>query len=260
MQAKEKELKDISIVIATYNVAKTIADCLESIKAQKTGKIELIIVDAGSTDGTLRIIETYNDVVDIVISERDDGIYDAWNKGIRLSSGQWIMFLGADDELMPEALSTYVSFVEKVRKIDKKIDYISSKVQYVDLQGKPLKIFGEPFLWEKFIRNMNVAHVGSLHNRDLFKEIGLYNYVDYKICGDYELLMRKRNTLKTQFIPVVTAKMRTGGVSFSIRALKEGRRAKINADRNIFLCNIEFFIQWLFLIKNKLKFFIYEMF
>ena len=72
---------------------------------QKTSDCELIIIDGDSSDSTLEIIKSFGDEIDVLISEPDNGIYDAWNKGINVSQGKWIMFLGADDQLFPNALS-----------------------------------------------------------------------------------------------------------------------------------------------------------
>ena len=87
----------ISIIIATFNAELRLSRCLDSIISQKTEEIELLIIDGGSVDGTLKLIDSYKGCIDFVLTEKDNGIYDAWNKGIRQAKGEWIMFLGADD-------------------------------------------------------------------------------------------------------------------------------------------------------------------
>lgn len=91
----------VSIIIATYNAANHLPACLNSIITQHYTALELIIVDGGSTDGTLTVIEQYKQYIAKWLSEPDRGIYDALNKGTGMATGQWMYFLGADDRLLP---------------------------------------------------------------------------------------------------------------------------------------------------------------
>ena len=209
-------MKKISIIIATYNAEATLELCLKSIICQKTEEIELLIIDGCSKDKTLDIIKSYIKYIDILISEPDKGIYDAWNKGIHKASGQWIMFIGADDCLLTNALSKYLKLIETID--NKKIDYISATNEYIDNNGNILMTLGEPYSWEKFRKYMCVAHVASLHSAQLFKTIGFYD-LTYKICGDYELLMRRK--LNSLFLNDAIAQMKIGGMSLSFDAVYE---------------------------------------
>ena len=109
-------MKLLSIIIATYNAGNTLDACLTSITKQKSSEIELLIIDGGSSDKTLDIIHSYGDKIDVLISEPDKGIYDAWNKGISHATGAWIMFIGADDILVENSLSPYIQYVKQDRK------------------------------------------------------------------------------------------------------------------------------------------------
>lgn len=210
----------ISIIIATYNAAKTLNRCLDSIVPQLTDETELILVDGGSKDDTNKIIDSYGDKVAVHISEPDKGIYDAWNKGVSKAKGDWVMFVGADDILLPGALDAYLDVVHSTSNIDE-YDYICAHNEYVDKKGKLLKVLGGNPVWSKMRRYMVCAHVASLHNKkSLFDTIGGYN-LDFKICADYELLMRKKNELKSLFIENHIARMEVGGMSFSIKAIRE---------------------------------------
>lgn len=244
--------KKISIIIATYNAEKVLQRCLESIRLQKEKEIELIIIDGKSTDKTLDIIKKYSSIIDILVSESDQGIYDAWNKAINLSKGKWVMFLGADDYLASDTLKFYI---ETTSNTDfEKIDLICSHVMYISSTGTQIKKIGNKFNWNIFKRTMNVAHVASLHSTNLFKQIGLYN-LNYKICADYELLMRKKQNLNCLFIPKVTAYMETGGMSFSIEALKEARSIKRNTgERSLLAINIEYILQVLLFLRAKINY------
>ena len=210
----------ISIIIATYNAEKTLERCLNSIAPQKNEEIELIIIDGSSTDNTLNIIRSHESIIDFYISERDKGIYDAWNKGIEKATGEWIMFIGADDVLLPDALPQYMNIIHNTPKIEN-YDYICANNEFIGKDGKILKIMGEAPSWNKMRRYMAAAHVASLHNKkNLFEKVGSYN-IEYKICADYELLLRKRDKLKFIFKPIHIAQMQVGGMSFSTKAIKE---------------------------------------
>lgn len=215
----------ISLVCATYNAAQTLRGCLDSIVTQLTDETELILVDGGSEDETNEIIDSYREKVAVHICEPDKGIYDAWNKGIKAANGCWVMFIGADDILLPNAIETYLATLSKTPDIVS-YDYICAHNEYVDIKGKLLKILGENPTWSKMRRTMVAAHVASLHNRySLFETIGGYN-LDFKICADYELLLRKKNKLKALMIPVHIARMTVGGMSFSTKAIVEAYKIR----------------------------------
>lgn len=210
--------KLISIIIATYNAETFLQKCLDSIVSQFNENIELIIIDGGSSDQTVQIIDNYVKHVQYTVSEPDHGVYDAWNKGISVAKGKWIMFVGADDILLPNSINEILQFIASNNVSE--TDYISAKNIYTDENGKFLKIIGEKYSWNKMKKSMCVAHVASLHNRKLFDEIGLYS-LTYKICADYDLLLRKKDKIRTLFINKAIAKMQIGGMSFSTNALKE---------------------------------------
>ena len=141
----------------------------------------------------------------------DEGIYDAWNKAIALASGEWIAFLGADDVYLAGAIDSYVNVINDLS--DSSVEYISSKVNLIK-DAKVVRTIGKQWNWKSFKKHMNVAHVGSLHNHRLFKKYGLYD-TTYKICGDYDLLLRAREDLQTGFMNITTVNMASGGISDS---------------------------------------------
>lgn len=208
-----------------YNAANTLERCLKSIIPQITDETELVVIDGGSTDDTLSIISNYGRYVSYTISEKDKGIYDAWNKGIKAAQGQWVMFIGADDILLPNALKTYLDTIHATEDINE-YDYICAHNEFVDKRGHLLKIMGTNPVWSKMKKYMAAAHVASLHNKkNLFETVGEYN-LDFKICADYELLMRKKSSLKSLFINTHIARMQAGGMSFSNKAIKETRNIR----------------------------------
>ena len=225
--------------MATYNASMYVKNCLDSIVPQLNEETELIIIDGDSKDGTQGIIMSFGDKVNIFISEPDEGIYDAWNKGINLSCGDWIMFIGADDRLLPTAISRYLSILDNLPD-SSSYDYICAKNKYVNHNGQIVSILGQPPKWNMLRKGMVAAHVGSLHSRsNLFETIGLFN-TSFKICADYELLLRKKMNLKWWFSDEIMAEMRTGGVSFSMAAIQETYAIRkyhrsISFLRNVFL-------------------------
>lgn len=216
------EKLQISIIIATWNAAETLRDCLDSVVPQLTDETELLIIDGGSMDDTMNIVESYGSKIAYSVSEKDNGIYDAWNKGVKAAKGQWIMFVGADDKLEPDALGRYIHFLSG---IDKDVDFISSKIKYVDSDGTLLALTGNLWNYSRCRINMDVTHVASLTNRNYFERVGLFD-VDYKIVGDYELLLRGGRTMKPAFMNAVVAIMSIGGASFSVKGLKEQFKVK----------------------------------
>jgi glycosyltransferase involved in cell wall biosynthesis len=211
----------VTVITAVYNGQPYVAGCLESVLHQDYPNIEHIVLDGGSSDGTVDVLRKYEDRLALWKSEPDHGIYDAWNKGLAEARGEWICFLGADDELLPDAINAYMVLAAR----NPNAEYLCSRVKLVDTSGYQ-KIIGGPWKWREFSKLMCTAHVGSMHRRSLFDRLGTYD-VSYRIVADYEFLLRAQRRLNTAFMPVETAMMRGGGVSGSSRALKEAERAKI---------------------------------
>lgn len=200
----------LTIITASFNSEKTIAKTIESILKQTINCFEYIIIDGGSKDNTVSIIKSYekkfiNKQIPFKwISEKDSGIYNALNKGIKLSKGKWISFLGSDDIYLNNALELYE---KHLLNISKKIDFIHSNVEVEN--GKQ---FAKNWSWKSFKRKMTIAHVGGFHNVKYFNENGLFNE-KYKIAGDYELLLRAKENLKVSWLNNTTVIMGDNGIS-----------------------------------------------
>lgn len=213
----------ISIVTAVYNGEKTLQNLINSVIQQEYSDLEFIIIDGGSKDGTLDIIKKNAHYISYWISERDKGIYDAWNKGIVKASGDWIMFLGCDDILCPNALKSYSNFAESLPYVSD-LDLISSKNQMIDHSGNITRTKGWAYKWPEYLNDMMIAHPGALHSKRLFEKYGMYD-CSFRIVGDYELFLRAGENLKAEFLNEITVRMGEGGVSDSIAAIKEHYRA-----------------------------------
>jgi len=218
-----------SIITASYNSEKTIKNTIESVINLNFRDYEYIIVDGNSNDKTVEIINSFIPKFEALgvsfkyISEKDKGIYDAWNKGILMSSGKWISFLGSDDEYLPDALNSYYNHIKQ----NPNCNYVSSKCELINTRKEILTVFGKLFIWEKVVRNMEIAQVGSFHKKDLFEKVGIFDE-NYKIVGDLEFYIRCKNHIKPSYFEEVTAKMLNEGVSNQIyKALKEALDVKL---------------------------------
>jgi glycosyltransferase involved in cell wall biosynthesis len=242
-----------TVITASFNSEKTIDKTIESLLNQNYTNFEYIIIDGNSKDSTLEIIKSFEqkfkekNITYKFISEPDKGIYDAWNKGISISRGEWISFLGSDDFYLEDALSLYY---EKIQN-SSGINFISSKVNLINSNFKKIRTVGVKFSTEEIIKKMAIAQIGSFHHRILFFKIGLFN-TSYLIAGDYEFYLRGRNIINAGFIDKVTANMMHGGISSNaFRALKEGAEIKTRLKvTSKFSANFELYIS---LVKCKIK-------
>ena len=198
----------ISIITVVLNGEDHLEETILSVINQTYDNVEYIIIDGGSTDGTLDIIKKYTDKIDYWISEKDKGIYDAWNKAVQISCGQWIGFLGADDFYELNAIQMYVENIN----LNTEVEFISSQSYFCTKDKKILRKIGKSWNWKDFSIYMNIAHVGSLHRKSLFEKYGIYD-INFKVCGDYDLLLRAGNKLKAGFVNQILCNMRIGGIS-----------------------------------------------
>jgi glycosyltransferase involved in cell wall biosynthesis len=239
----------VSVITAVFNGQPHVSECLESVLRQDYPHIEHIVIDGGSTDGTLDVLRVYDDKIAVWRSEPDQGVYDAWNKGLREARGEWICFLGIDDEFLPGAVAAYMALAAKYPKAE----YLCSKVRWVHPSGY-VRTIGHPWRWSEFSRWMCTAHVGSMHRRSLYDRLGGYD-TSYRSAADYEFLLRAGCQLNAAFLPVATAMMRAGGVSESAAALHEAKRAKLTAGgRNKLLAELEHQIAMAKLILRPLRY------
>lgn len=228
----------ITVATVVRNGAKTLESTIDSIASQTFRNFEYLVIDGASTDGTQAILARHSEHIDYWRSERDSGIYSAWNKAVALARGQWIAFLGADDTYCTNALASYAEFISALP--DSTVQYISSRLELIR-DGKSVRTIGSPWAWPAFSRYMTVAHVGSLHHRSLFDEYGRFDE-NYRVCGDYEMLLRPRSALRAAFLNQITARMTLGGISNAnvTLALAEQERAKrVTGRRAGWLCALE---------------------
>lgn len=205
----------ISIITATYNSAAHIAGCLASVNNQTYKNIEHIIVDGDSTDNTLKIIKSTPNRVAKIISEPDNGIYDAMNKGVRLATGEIIGILNSDDEyLNNEAIQKIIEIFE-----NKKVDSVYTDLYIVDNKN-PNKIIRNCTYQEYrnglFLKGWHPPHPTFFVKRNVYEKYGLFD-LSFNIAADYEFMLRvlEKHSIEAAYLPIHTIKMRNGGVSTS---------------------------------------------
>lgn len=219
----------ITVITVVLNGEKYLEQSILSVIEQSYDNVEYIIIDGGSTDSSLEIIRRYENKIDYWISEKDNGIYDAFNTGIQLATGDWICFLGSDDYFCEQhGLSLIEPYL--IAKGDSFPKLVHGNIAIVNKKKECLYMNGEP--WEiaktKINYIMPIPHPGLLHHKTWFLKYGLFDNT-YHIAGDYEMLLRGRNE-HVMFIPQITVAMRQGGISShpnnAIKSLYEMKTAR----------------------------------
>ena len=218
----------ISVITAVFNRQETIADAIESVASQDYSEIEYVVVDGMSSDGTSGIIGENRDKIHTSIREADIGIYDALNKGIRVSTGDVVGFLHADDLFADESVVDRVQ--EKFKSGD--FDAVYADLTYVAFED-PSRIVR---YWQsgkydvsKFRYGWMPPHPTVYVRRDVYEKFGDYR-IDHGSAADYECMVRLmvRNQIRVGYIPQIAVKMRVGGES---NASLKNRMSANAADR-----------------------------
>lgn len=205
----------ISIITVCFNSAKTIRDTIESVLSQDHSDIEYIVIDGGSSDGTVEIILEYQSKIAKFVSEKDRGIYDAMNKGISLATGDVVGILNSDDVYIS---STTVFELMGVMN-HKNADCVFADLIIVDPRNmkKVLRYYdSSKFKTTKFRFGWMPAHPTFFVKRRVYEKVGLFS-LKYKIAADYEMLIRILHVhqFKYAYLPKPVVKMLAGGASSS---------------------------------------------
>lgn len=229
----------LSIITATYNSSQTVADTLASVQRQSYPNIEHIVVDGASRDNTLDIVRRFPHVATLV-SEKDNGIYDAMNKGIGLTNGDVIGILNSDDIYSNEQTINKVMAAFE----DPSIDAVYGDLQYVsrnDLEKVTRTWRAGNYARKKFYFGWMPPHPTFFVRKSVYEEIGAFKCA-LRSSADYEFILRAllKYNYKAYYIPEVLVKMRNGGMSNAslkhrLRANREDREAwKLNGLRPYF--------------------------
>lgn len=197
-----------SIIIPTYNSEKVISICLESIKNQTFNDYEILVMDGFSSDRTIEIASSFaiEDKRIKWVSEKDSGVYDAMNKGIKMAKGEWIYFLGADDYLVDENVLAQVSAFILENSND---DIVYGSVTSSYLGEKYDGAFDALKLTRK-----NLCHQAIFYKANVFNLLGPYN-LKYKVNADWEFNLRCffHPKINTKYIDMIIAYFSGGGLS-----------------------------------------------
>ena len=219
----------LTIITVSYNCADTIERTIDSVVSQLSDQIEYIIIDGGSTDGTKEIIEKYSSDIAYWISEKDNGVYDAMNKGIKSAKGEWISFINGDDWYIKDSLS---KVIEKLSNSEYDIcyGYVNAIKDGVKTGYFGISEYTDP---DKIFLGNLYCHQGLFVKRELFTRIGLYD-TQYRIFADYDWLLKAHvEGYDPYLIGMEVANFTLGGLSTVESENDEFQRIIIKHFRNL---------------------------
>jgi len=202
----------ISIITVVFNNSNTILNSILSVKSQTYSNIEHIIIDGGSTDGTLDILNENINLFNILITEKDNGLYDAINKGILLANGEIVGILNSDDVFYD---NNTITDIASIFNKNSNLDSVIGDIIFLNHKGKPHRHYSSKnWTPKKFAYGLMPPHPTFYCKRQIFMKYGLYR-LDYKIAADYELLIRFLyvNKITYAYIPKILVIMSLGGIS-----------------------------------------------
>ena len=203
----------ISVITVVFNGASTLEHTIQSVLEQTYDNVEHIIIDGGSTDGTLDIVRKYEDRIDYWLSEKDAGIYDGMNKGFSLARGKYVGTLNSDDYLAaPDVMELMAGVLEASQ-----VDAVFSGLDVVDPENRKrvLRRYRVSRLTPFMLRlGLMPAHPTFYCRKACYEQAGFFR-TDYRIAADFEMLARLllKQHISWKFINRTTVKMRAGGLS-----------------------------------------------
>lgn len=218
----------ISIITVVLNREELLEKTIKSIISQSGKNYEIVIIDGGSTDGTIEIIKKYSDNISYWISEPDKGIYDAMNKGLNAAKGDYIWFLNAGDEIYSGDI------LQQLISLNNTPDVFYGDVGYIDANGKELgtRVLKTPpdnFSWRSLLKGMVVSHQSFIIKRE---KSGFYN-LDYKYCADIDWMINSMKNCEDVYnTKMILSKFLTGG--YSKRNIIKSNKERYRILRNNF--------------------------
>jgi glycosyltransferase involved in cell wall biosynthesis len=210
----------ITVITVVYNGAKYLEDTIKSVINQTYPNVEYIIIDGGSTDGTIDIIKNYEDYIDYWVSEPDKGIYDAMNKGIKVAIGEYFVFLCSDDIMINSWFINAINYTMKFSRYKKNKEnyYIYGNIVFLSKNKKILYKYNQ--LKDKLVlkKEFIIPHSGSIISAKLFHSYSLYDD-KYRIIGDYAWVLKVIENTSFLYIDSCQIEMRLGGTSNSYKTI-----------------------------------------
>jgi len=200
----------ITIITVSYNSGRTIETTFKSVLEQTYSNIEYIVIDGGSTDNTLNIAKKYSNIISILISEQDNGLYDAMNKGIKLASGDIIGLINSDDLFCdPDAICKVIKEFEK----NKKLDSVYADLFYVaEMDINKISRRWVSGIQRKFKYGWHPAHPTFYIKKTIYDRFGLFD-LSFRLAADFEIMLRflEKHKISTYYLKDPLVKMRLGG-------------------------------------------------
>lgn len=221
-------MQKIAIVIATYNGAATLDALLDSLANQSETVDQIIVIDGASNDGTVGILRRREAMISHWRSERDTGVYDAWNKGLSEVRCEWVSFVGCDDVMADtDAIEQWKRFLDQQPAA---VGIAYGRVAMVGANGQINAYLGAPWTRSsprELRRRMMIPFTGSMIRRSLFDRFGAFD-ASFRISGDYEWALRTVDHTGIVFYDRTVALMGDGGLSGAsgsqVKAIKEVSR------------------------------------
>lgn len=244
----------ISVITVVYNGKRHLEETIQRVINQTYDNVEYIIIDGGSTDGTLDIIKKYEDKIDYWVSEKDAGVSDAFNKGVRVANGIYINFQGDGD-----GFTSQDALVKLFDTINPKEDiFVSAKIRRIDDHGETLFISKQPrvFFPKSLLFRMPMPHQGLFTHISYFKQYGLFDTNTF-FCMDYEHLLRAYQAFpKIVFKDHIIANWRADGFGTgrTLEILKEYDKIKRrnHLENNVVLSVVHYWILFKYYLKKML--------
>ena len=223
--------KKISIITVVFNNKQTIRNAIDSVLSQTYPNIEYIIIDGNSSDGTVEVLHEYASQINVIVSETDNGIYDAMNKGLKLATGDVIGILNSDDIY---ANYSILSEVMNHFNRDSSLDILYGDLVYVkqDNVSQIVRTWKSIPYYSCFFEKGNVPPHPSLFLTSKVYSLAGYFNLEYRLASDYEFMLRifKKFNFKSKYIPTLIVKMRLGGVTnTNFKNILDGNKEIYNA-------------------------------
>lgn len=204
----------ISVIIPTLNSSSTIDDTLKSVINQEEKNFEIIILDGISSDDTLNRVNIFNDSRIRIYSEKDRGIYDAMNKGVKKALGQWLFFLGSDDRLFDNKV--FSEIVNTINLIPKDIKVIYGNVLIKGSTGwaENNQIYDGKFEFDKLLKK-NICHQSIFYHNEVFQNKIKFD-INYPVCADWNFNLIIFKKYRFKYIEKTISIFNAGGVSTNV--------------------------------------------
>jgi len=247
----------ITIVTVVLNGKNFIESSLKSSLKQKYKNIELIIIDGGSKDGTLNVLRKFRQSIDKCLSSKDQGIYDAMNKGIKIARGDWVIFMNSDDVFYDKYVIRNV--FQKFKRINNNVAIVYGDTEVFDNQTSKLVSISPHKALRELTYRLPIPHQSMFIRRSALLELGLFD-IRYSIAADYDLTLKILSKYKVIYRKnIIIAKQRVGGVSSNpanlrkllnensmIRKKHGYSQFNINWTLSLFRANTRFFLVKIF--------------